>query len=320
MAENSKIEWTDHTFNPWIGCTKVHAGCTHCYAEAMMGHRYGKAKWGVDGTRNRTSEAYWRKPLQWNRAAEKTGRPALVFCASLADVFEDREDLVEHRRDLFAMVDQTPHLIWLMLTKRPENIHSMWPKQLPDDGGCGHVRRNVWIGTSPCNQETADKSIRELIKCSDLCGGLFLSCEPLLGEIDLNLPWIRHPDGTVEKTSAIDWVIVGGESGHDARPMNPNWIGGIGRQCIEAGVPFFFKQWGEWAPWKEDEGPAPNGRPCGFWSYADHWYDSDVPNTHRASMVRVGKVAAGRLVDGREWSEFPAAFKREASQPIGRGA
>ena len=201
MAENSKIEWTDHTFNPWIGCAKVHAGCTHCYAETLMDHRYGKAKWGVNGTRNRTSDANWRKPLQWNRAAEKEGRPALVFCASLADVFEDREDLVEHRRDLFALIDKTPNLIWLMLTKRPENVRRLWPEMHTErpifpgmPGPMGQPmpcvvtmakRSNVWLGTSPCNQETADSAIPELLKVRDLCGGLFLSCEPLLGSINL---------------------------------------------------------------------------------------------------------------------------------------
>jgi len=166
-----------------------------------MDHRYGKAKWGPNGTRNRTAPANWRKPIQWNKAAETAGRPALVFCASLADVFEDREDIVEHRRDLFALIDATPNLIWLMLTKRPEAVRRLWPvyhDRQPVFPGCpgplgepqacivkGKQRTNVWLGTSPCNQETADRSVPELLKVRDLCGGTFLSCEPLMGAVDL---------------------------------------------------------------------------------------------------------------------------------------
>ena len=127
MGENTKISWCDATFNPWIGCEKVSEGCKHCYAEhgttARVSLSRGLPLWGKDAGRQITSDANWRKPLQWNRAAEKEGRPALVFCASLADVFEDREDLVEHRRDLFALIDKTPNLIWLMLTKKVGHLN-----------------------------------------------------------------------------------------------------------------------------------------------------------------------------------------------------
>jgi protein gp37 len=125
MGENSKIEWTDHTFNPWIGCTKVSDGCKHCYAEALMDKRYGRVKWGPQGTRQRTSADNWRKPLQWNKQAVKEDKHYRVFCSSLADVFEDNPQLTEWRADLFNLIAETPNLDWLLLTKRPENINRM---------------------------------------------------------------------------------------------------------------------------------------------------------------------------------------------------
>lgn len=238
MAANSKIEWTDHTFNPWIGCTKVAAGCEHCYAESFA-KRYGKAIWGPHGTRVKTSETYWRQPLKWNRESEERvargEERAKVFCASLADVFEDWDGWVLNhtghciadcqdcggrilgegmlpphcgtcgsdnfrlatletlRRNLFALVDATPHLDWLLLSKRPENIHRMWravninSQQRADDRNeRGELyRRNVWLLTSIATQADADRNIPELLKCRDLVPVLGLSCEPLLGPIDI---------------------------------------------------------------------------------------------------------------------------------------
>lgn len=315
MAENSKIEWTDHTFNPWIGCTKVHAGCAHCYAEAMMDSRWGKVQWGPNGTRVATSIENWAKPLSWDRAAKKAGRPALVFCASLADVFEDWAGAVEIPSEkmrtnglealrllLFRLIDETPNLIWLMLTKRPENVRRMWPcySTLPHK----QWRENVWLGTSPCNQETADKACRALYGLQGLCGGTFLSCEPLLGPVHL--------------ATKPDWVIVGGESGHKARPMNPEWVEMLRLQCQEQGVPFFLKQWGDWKPRyvSEDDGCAcgrdHNDEPCNrvhFWSYC-----GGGPAGYEARnclvSVNVGKKAAGRSLHGQEYREFPTSFQR----------
>lgn len=252
MGETTKIEWCDHTFNPWIGCQHVHAGCTHCYAEAFA-KRYGKAAWGPDGTRVRTSPANWRKPLQWNKAAAKAGERRRVFCASLADVFEDWNGVVVDaggntvtgsleyvRSELFALIDKTPHLDWLLLTKRPENIRRMWP--LVRRG----VEPNVWIGTSVSNQETADKMVPELLKCRDLSPCLFLSCEPILGPINLiqSCPpeWQPHL-----RDDRISWVIIGGESGIKARPCNVEWIRSLRDQCRDAGVACFIKQLGSWS-------------------------------------------------------------------------
>ena len=282
--ENSNIEWTDHTFNPWMGCTKVSDGCKNCYAETLMDKRYGKVKWGPQGQRVRTSAANWKKPLKWDREAAAAGKRARVFCASLADVFEDkpdqRDEMDKWRTELFQLIQDTPNLDWLLLTKRPENVMEMvgnvpWYYGLP----------NVWIGTSVENQEQADKRIPALVTIP--AAVRFLSMEPLFGPIDLDL------SGSNYGIYGIDWVIVGGESGPNARPMHPDWARGIRNQCQEAGVPFFFKQWGEWA-WTGDYITDNLYADKQRYMFAD-----------RTVMIRAGKRAAGRLLDGREWNGFP---------------
>lgn len=175
MGRESKISWTHSTFNPWIGCTKVSAGCAHCYAEATMDTRWGRVKWGDNGTRSKTSEKYWRDPIRWNADAIAARERRRVFCASLADVFEDRDELIPWRSELMDLIIATPQLDWLLLTKRPENIDRMV-------GGWTN-RHNVWLGTSVENQETANERIPKLMQCG--AAVLFLSCEPLLGPIDL---------------------------------------------------------------------------------------------------------------------------------------
>lgn len=235
MAENSAIEWTDHTFNPWIGCSKVSPGCKHCYAETLMDTRYGRVKWGVNGTRVRTGPDNWKKPERWNRQAEAEGRRARVFCASLADVFEDRPELVEWRADLWALIEATPSLDWQLLTKRPENRH-MFPYRWLEEV----FPPNVWIGTSVENQEAADERIPELLKIP--AAVRFLSCEPLLGFVDV-VSWLGtgHP----EFDPGVDWVIVGGESGPKARPFDLGWAESIEQQCAHASVACFVKQLGD---------------------------------------------------------------------------
>ncbi len=228
--ENSTIEWTHHTFNPWMGCTKVSPLCSLCYAETMMDTRYGRVQWGPRGTRVRTSTDYWRKPLRWHADAVRAGERRRVFCASLADVFEVRDELPSWREDLFRLIDRTVQLNWLLLTKRPEEIERMWPS---DDHGTDDPRRDhVWLGTSVGTQETAHAAIPRLLESRHRVPVLFLSVEPLLEPI---------PDLPLQ---GIDWVIVGGESGHGARPMEEAWVLDIQRQCDQAGVAFFFKQWG----------------------------------------------------------------------------
>jgi len=290
MAETTKIAWCDATFNPWIGCSKVAPGCQNCYAESDMDHRRGRVKWGPNGTRSRTSDAYWRQPLKWNREAEKAGERRRVFCASLADVFEDWEGPIlnnlnqkifigphrelcetgldiEHggaitlktewrsftmndlRRDLFALIDQTPNLDWLLLTKRPENVRKIWLPNFGQFDGCdGDYRRNVWLGCSVSDQATADAAIPELLNCRGLCPVLFVSAEPLLGPVDLTdvgcCDAIFNP-GKCQEISTLNWVIIGGESGPKARPCSVEWIRGIASQCKEAEVACFVKQVGD---------------------------------------------------------------------------
>ena len=283
MGETTKIQWTHHTFNPWIGCAKVAPGCEHCYAEADMDKRRGRVKWGVNGTRSVTSDAYWRQPIRWNKQAESEGGRRRVFCASLADVFEDREELTLWRSGLFDVIDETPNLDWLLLTKRPENIQRMWP-QIPRNKEPLYVgnidqppwRHNVWLGTSISDQATGDKAIPKLLKCRDLSPVLFLSADPLLGPVDMT-PYIggrsyRCQCGfhqteneliftggdtysctkcreRCEIGATIDWVIIGGESGPQARPCDIGWVTDLVRQCRQAGVAPFVKQLGPKPYW-----------------------------------------------------------------------
>lgn len=280
--DETKIEWCDSTFNPWIGCSKVSAGCAHCYAETLMDKRYGRVQWGDAGTRSRTSAAYWRKPFAWNRKSVGERRRR-VFCASLADVFEDRTELIGWRGDLFNLIRATPALDWLLLTKRPENVLRM-AEELP---------ANIWIGTSVENQQAADQRIPKLMRIP--ASVRFVSAEPLLGPIDLS--------GFEQKP---DWVIVGGESGPNARAMNPGWARLLHRQCRKFDIAFFFKQWGAWRPateWESVDGnvdPHDKGR---FRISASRLATSDL-------MVRVGKKKAGRELDGEKWSEFPVPRRR----------
>lgn len=221
MAENSGIEWTHHTFNPWIGCTKVSAACDHCYAEAWD-NRFNGERWGPKATRTRTKT--WGNPIRWNRKAEAEGIRYRVFCASLADVFDNHKSILpEWRADLWKLIRTTPHLDWLMLTKRPQNI----AKMLPDDWGDGYA--NVWLGATVESQKEADR-LDALTRVPAVVR--FLSMEPLLGPVGLS----RHID-------KLQWVITGGENGKDYRPVDPDWFRGIRDQCNAASVPFLFKQW-----------------------------------------------------------------------------
>lgn len=234
--ENSKIEWTDHTFNPWIGCTKVSDGCKFCYAESLMDHRYHKVRWGLTGTRHRTNAATWLSPVHWNKQAKVAGVRQKVFCASLADVFEDRPELEEWRADLFKLIGQTPDLDWLLLTKRPEKAKEYQRTVL----GGKSFPFNAWLGTSVENQEQADKRIPILLETPAVIR--FLSMEPLLGPVDLGLPFAS--DNPYMTLAHVDWVIVGGESGQKCRPMQIEWAQDIQQQCEKSCTAFFMKQLG----------------------------------------------------------------------------
>lgn len=215
-------------FNPWVGCAKINEGCKFCYAETLMATRYGRVKWGVNGTRSRTKT--WRDPLRWNREAKALGERRKVFCASLADVFEDRDELIPWRSDLIRLIDQCDHLDWLLLTKRPENVRRMWE---------GPNRENCWIGTSVATQANCDEFIPRLLSCRGLGSFLFLSVEPQIERVDLSRFLFPAP--------VVDWVIAGGESkqGHgDPREFHLEWARLLKHQCREAKVPFFLKQLG----------------------------------------------------------------------------
>lgn len=227
--ENSKISWTHHTFNPWRGCSKVSAGCAHCYAESFS-HRNPAVLgvWGDKGTRVIASEAQWRMPLKWQKDAAQAGVRRRVFCASMADVFEDRPELLFPRARLLNLIKATPDLDWLLLTKRPENIERLWPSP-------STRLDNLWLGVSVENQEQAEKRIPYLSQYFGVAAQLFLSCEPLLGPLDLL---------TNDLLYCIDWVIVGGESGPKARPMALEWADSLLKQCRQEQDAFFMKQLG----------------------------------------------------------------------------
>lgn len=238
MGKDSKIEWTHHTFNPWIGCTKVSDGCTHCYAESME-NRWGRS-WGPTSPRRRTSKDYWKQPYKWDKEAAEAGERRRVFCASMADVGEDLADLIEPRRDLSIIIERTPHLDWLLLTKRPENMVRLFARW----NGIGGWPQNVWVGTSVENQGRASLRIPELLKIP--AHTRFLSCEPLIEAVDLNLTQ-EYPDCEGHYQDArhgLHWVIVGGESGHGARPMSLPWAISLKDQCKKEGIAFFMKQLG----------------------------------------------------------------------------
>lgn len=281
MGADSKIEWTHHTFNPWRGCTHVSPGCEHCYAEALAKRNPSTlGTWGAGGTRVVAAEAYWRQPLRWDAAASAAGERHRVFCASLADVFEDRPELDQPRARLFALISATPHLDWLLLTKRPAVAHAMLTDRgdgsllfAMDDvrgGGAGDFAwplQNLWLGTSVEDQRRADSRVPILLECPAAVH--FLSCEPLLGPVEL-AAWLPHvvmrrseaERLTAEEHAAIrlvataasrkawpdlpriDWLIAGGESGPGARPMDLAWARSLVEQGRAAGVPVFVKQLG----------------------------------------------------------------------------
>jgi protein gp37 len=222
MGKITGISWTDHTFNCWWGCTKVSPACTHCYAETWA-KRTGFAIWGDAAGRRLFGDKHWNEPLKWNKHAESTGIRERVFCASMADVFEDNKFVINERLRLWNLIEKTPWLDWQLLTKRPENIISMIPEQWKIK-----APNNVWYGASAENQEWYDKRIHHLFKIPATVR--FLSCEPLLGPIKFNPRY------------QVDWIITGGESGVKFRPLDLENVYLLRDQCRDKDVSFFFKQ------------------------------------------------------------------------------
>lgn len=305
MAENSAIEWTDHTFNPWIGCTQVSAGCKFCYAETLDLKRFSKTlggatrekpivHWGKGAPRYRLSPEYWKGPLRWNRniacdhcqatsrlrlvdavfpycghcGQVSTVRRQRVFCASLADWLDD-EVPIEWLADLLKLIHDTPNLDWLLVSKRARAEH--WRNRCFE---ALHRSEEIRVHNSP-------------------------AMEPLLGPVEFS-DVTKRSDAVLQlgkkSLEGIHWVIAGGESGspdQKVRPMHPDWARSLRDQCQGAGVSFFFKQWGEWG-WYQGGHPVAR-LPATFVN----------GSRFKAWMVRVGKKNAGRLLDEREWNEFP---------------
>lgn len=249
MGKDTAISWTRHTFNPWWGCAKVSPGCAHCYAESFA-KRTGNAVWGEQAERRFFGDKHWNEPMKWNSDAAKAGERRRVFCASMADWLEDREDLTPHLMRLLVLIQSTPHLDWLLLSKRPENFAKRI-QEIADgwQSSCemavwwtrGVAPENVWLGTTVENQEMADKRIPELLKIPAKVR--FLSCEPLLGPVDLRtvVDWWNSDE-------KIHWVIAGGESGPGFREFNPEWARSLRDQCKSAHVAFHMKQMGGLKP------------------------------------------------------------------------
>jgi len=336
MAENTSIGWCDHTFNPWIGCTKVSAGCANCYAEKLnerykwCGFPIGNyceegatwhAKWGKGVERYRTSAANWRLPLKWNKDAspfnifltkrqleygEITHRRPRVFCGSLCDWLDD-EVPVEWLMDLLVLIYKTPHLDWLLLTKRPEN----WRKRLlgatagnwcdPLDiadrvhawASGEREPLNVRLGTTVENQEMADKRKKDFEAIPAL--DKFVSYEPALGAVDWR-GW-----------EFVHQIISGGESGRFARPSHTDWHRATRDFCKANGIAYFFKQWGEWLPSEQfTDGHVDKNNDFAYVGEDGTVLTDDIPlGENYEQVIRVGKHAAGCLLDGKEHKEFP---------------
>lgn len=358
MAEATEIAWADSTFNPWIGCTKISPACDHCYAERDFDLRRHVVQWGAGQARKRTSDDNWKKPGKWNakpffqcevcglrtdnpmraqckgpHRSQHMWKPARrrVFCASLADVF-DNEVPAEWRADLMQLIVSTPNLDWLLLTKRIGNAERLIAEagDLIDYGdgwqslwGQGEWPRNVWLGSTICNQTEADRDIPKLLATP--AAVRFVSIEPMLGPIDLwNMTtadgakynalseWMIPGTDPLERR--IGWVIVGGESGPHARPSHPNWFRSMRDQCAAAGVAYLHKQNGEWAPGENVE-KRTGVVQTATW-FGGNWLmgtedlaSEDAHIDDEPDLYRIGKKAAGRLLDGVEHNEFPGATK-----------
>lgn len=346
--KTTKISWADATFNPWWGCLEVSPACDGCYAR-VFANRIGLKIWGQAGVTDRRffADKHWAEPEKWNRDAEKAGVRKRVFCASMADVFELNPELDVHRDRLWKLIEATPWLEWLLLTKRPQNIVKMVPAHwlvTPPD--------NVRYGTTAENQHYANLRTPTVLAVPHVLKP-FLSVEPQLGMVNLmNDAEIRlgsvdagnptywlvgracwgEPDPVTSLRPrkigpSIGWVVAGGESGKDARPTHPDWLRVLRDQCITAGVPFHMKQWGEWSPDGtgqiqitrsryrfKTQSFLPDGTP----------YDPIKPDMYTmpgmATLYRRGNHDTGRLLDGVEHNGFPAPSFPASHAPVAAGA
>ena len=317
--ENSKISWCDHSLSFWLGCTKVSPGCENCYAETLMDKRFHRVKWGAGQPRVERLDAARAECLKWERKAAKTGVRPRVFVNPCAD-WLDPDVPVEWLAFLLDTIRLCPAMDFLLLTKRPENFKnrlnqfsaSAFSRDLAwicAKWFDAHPPANVWVGATIENQAMADKRIPELLKIPAQVR--FLSVEPMLGTLDLSHVYMIGGGSAISVNpltgarnngtsmciltggprhyNKIDWVICGGESGPKARPMHPDWARSLRDQCEAAGVPFFFKQWGEWCECAQyPKKPVPL-----------------CPFHYGVTVHRVGTKAAGDLLDGVQHREFP---------------
>jgi protein gp37 len=323
VGDQTAIEWADATWNPWWGCTKVSPACAHCYAETLA-NRFHHGLWR--GQRRRVQD--WSLPAKVDRRAAREGRRLRLFVASMADVFDDHPAVAEWRRDALDLLAGLRNVDVLLLTKRPENVMRMVPRRWLDDAHCDFRAKpelwpaHVWVGTTVEDQQRADERIPHLLRVPARVR--FLSVEPMLGPVDLAYTCFNGADsfGTMP---GIHWVIAGGESGAKARPSHPDWLRSVRDQCRTAGVPFLFKQWGEWAP-GDDVDANGTGWPGMHEPHPEDggarrhtWPDAPVRESARrlgkgeiphevggdTTVLRVGKKAAGRLLDGVQHDGFP---------------
>ncbi|WP_337846889.1 phage Gp37/Gp68 family protein [Sphingomonas sp.] len=326
--EGTSISWADLTFNPWIGCTKVSPACDNCYAETLATNRLGIA-WGPHADRRRTAASTWAKPRRWNRIAAAAGVQLRVFCASLADIF-DNQVPPEWRADLWQLIEATPNLTWMLLTKRPQNVARMLPRSVFPDRE--RIPANIAIGTTVEDQEHADQRLWPLACIAEVTGWPhFISGEPLLGSLDLarvKIPGTQAGQfnaltghvaaaaiharggsamlGRTDPVPPLKLVITGGESGTSARPSHPDWFRELRDQCATTGIPFHFKQWGEWEPSLDRDRDDPDWRADYTNDYVDQgkskWLNlaggCGFHGERFHVMRRVGKKAAGRHLDG----------------------
>lgn len=326
MAVNTNIEWCDATLNLWWGCTKVSDGCKFCYAEHLSDQRFQRGAWGPGGTRQEVKS--WRSTLaKISKRAKDEGRRLRVFCQSMSDTFEGPETcggtnsenwklMSRLRMELFRAIMDTPNLDWLLLTKRPENIkeciyRASQAVEAQDTAlrywvnewmRLQRVPHNVWLGTSVEDQATAIRRIPSLLSVP--AAVRFLSCEPLLGMVDLAYACFNGAD-SYGSMPGVHWVICGGESGPNARPMNPEWVRSLRDQCVAANVPFVFKQWGEWLPGGEITAQGqvvPDCLGAGIDDPKNYHY---FEHPYLGKTWRVGKKTAGRILGGRTWDQFP---------------
>lgn len=280
MGAETAISWCDHTFNGWWGCMRVSEACRNCYAEALDARFVGpksaignESHWGTNAPRRFFGDAHWKEPLKWNRAAAKTGIRGRVFCSSMSDVFESREDLIPHRVRLWNLIRECKHLDWLLLTKRPENFETMLPWM--DRGKqVSHPWANVWLGVTAEDNERAEERILTLRAVPATVR--FVSCEPILEHIGADTWDLVF--GYHKGHGPVHWLIVGDESGSGARPAQTEWIRTARDAAVRHDIAFHFKQW---AGLVRPDGIGPE------------------------SIARGRKIHLP-LLDGVQWAQFPA--------------